>query len=278
VGFVTRHKGRDLKIPQYRQDLMTAIEKDLLNDDDVLAVFYGGSIGNESMDLYSDIDLRIVVLPEKFQEFILNKKNRPKKWGNVLYFEDLGPFVTYSIAHYDCFVKVDTFYYKPEDIQPSVWLKNIKIIKDTNGMLADILEKSMALSYEPTIEEFELWRTKFFAYFHEAYRRVMRKEYYYALKCIDSLRLSMATAWYMEAGIQPNTFGDWAKYEGERSKLKAWQLSLLESWGCGRNPLEIMNVMKSIVPEFKRVHKNLCNKLGIEENPEWVNRIIDMAI
>ena len=103
---------------------------------------------------------------------------------------------------------MDTFYYKPEDIQPSVWLKNIKIIKDTDGMLADILDKSMALSYEPTIDEFELWRTKFFAYFHEAYRRVMRKEYYYALKCIDGLRLSMATAWYMEVGIQPNTFGD----------------------------------------------------------------------
>jgi hypothetical protein len=44
-------------------------------------------------------------------------------------------------------------------------LKNIKIIKDTDGMLADILDESMALSYEPTIEEFELWRTKFFAYF-----------------------------------------------------------------------------------------------------------------
>lgn len=74
MGFVTRHKERDLEIPKHRQDLMTAIEKDLFNDDDVLAVFYGGSIGSENMDLYSDIDLRIVVLPEKFQAFISNKK------------------------------------------------------------------------------------------------------------------------------------------------------------------------------------------------------------
>jgi hypothetical protein len=36
--------------------------------------------------------------------------------------------------------------------------------------------------------------------------------------------------------------------------------------------------MKSIVAEFKRVHKNLCNKVGIEENPEWVDKIINMAI
>lgn len=40
----------------------------------------------------------------------------------------------------------------------------------------------------------------------------------------------------------------------------------------------MMNVMKSIVPEFKRVHKNLCNMLGIEENPEWVNRIINIYL
>lgn len=38
--------------------------------------------------------------------------------------------------------------------------------------------------------------------------------------------------------------------------------------------------MKRIVPEFKRVHKNLCHKLGIEENPELngLMEIIDVVI
>lgn len=31
-------------------------------------------------------------------------------------------------------------------------------------------------------------------------------------------RLSLVTAWYMDAGIQPNTFEDWAKLEGSRSQ------------------------------------------------------------
>ncbi|WP_018931203.1 aminoglycoside 6-adenylyltransferase [Gracilibacillus lacisalsi] len=278
MGFVSRHFERDLKIPKHRQDLINSIEKDLLNDDDVLGVFYGGSIGNDNTDLYSDIDLRIVVSPEKFQEFILNKKERLKRWGNVVYFEDLGPDVTYSIAHYDCFIKIDTFYYKFEDIKPSVWLQNIKIVRDLDGQLEDTLNKSTSLSYKPSREEIEFWRTKFFAHFHEAYRRAMRKELYYALKCIDSLRLSMITGWYMEVGIQPNAFGDWAKYEGERSKLIDWQLSLLDSWECGRDVSEIINVMKSIVPEFKRVHLNICNKFGIEERTEWVDEIVHMAI
>jgi hypothetical protein len=106
----------------------------------------------------------------------------------------------------------------------------------------------------------------------------MRKGMYYALHCVDQLRLSMTTAWYMEAGIQPNAFGDWAKIEGNRSKWQDWQRSLLESWDCNRDPFAIMNVVKRIVPEFKRVHKSLCEKLQIEENPEWVDKVLNMVI
>ncbi|SET96409.1 hypothetical protein SAMN05421676_11287 [Salinibacillus kushneri] len=106
----------------------------------------------------------------------------------------------------------------------------------------------------------------------------MRKEYYYALNCIDKLRLSMSTAWYMNSGIQPNTFGDWAKYEGERSKLEDWQKSLLESWECGRNTIQIINVLKSIVFEFKKVHRSLCDKLEIKYDSEWVNKVVNMVL
>jgi hypothetical protein len=61
----------------------------------------------------------------------------------------------------------------------------------------------MGLTYMPTIQEIELLRTKFFAYVHKAYRRVVRKEIYYALHCLDNLRLSMTTVRYMNEGIQP---------------------------------------------------------------------------
>jgi hypothetical protein len=277
VGFETNYKKRDIEIPKHRQILLNAIQQDLLSDENVLAVFYGGSLGNKNTDLYSDIDLRILVKDEVFEEYRLNKKQRAKNWGNVLFYEDF-PWATHSIAHYDTFVKVDTFYYKKKDIQPSVWLQNIKIVHDTTGLIEDVLAKSMDLSYEPTVQELEIWRTKFFAYVHEAYRRVMRKEIYYALHCIDNLRLSMATAWYMEAGIQPNTFGDWAKLEGERSKLKDWQLSLLIEWHSNREPNEILNVIRSIVPEFIKIHKSLCEQLMVEENPKWVNEILDMVV
>lgn len=33
-----------------------------------------------------------------------------------------------------------------------------------------------------------------------------------------------------------------------------------------------------MLPEFKKVHRVLCEKLGIEEIPEWVDEIIDMVL
>lgn len=273
MGFEWKHKKRDLEIPKHRAKLMENIELDLMNDDQVLAVYYGGSIGNRNTDLYSDIDLRIVVNDDHFEEYRINKKQRAKKWGNVLFFEDF-PWSTYSIAHYDTFIKVDTFYYRMTDIQPSIWLQNIKIVLDRTGIMKKTLQQSNALSYVPTIEEVETWRTKFFAYVHETYRRIMREEIYYSLQCIDYLRFSMVTAWYMEMGIQPNTFGDWAKIEGNQSRLTDCQLSLLKQWFSKRNPNEMLQVIKNMIPEFKRVHKSLCKQIGLDQDPKWVDQVL----
>ncbi|KGP91819.1 hypothetical protein N780_15745 [Pontibacillus chungwhensis BH030062] len=272
----SKHLERDLKIPRDRQTMLSQIEQDLINDENVLAVFYGGSIGKQNTDLYSDIDLRILVKDEVFEEYRLTKKERAKNWGNVLYFEDI-PWATYTVAHYDSFIKVDAFYYKTEFIQPSTWLQNINIVYDKTGFMGEVLVKSEILSYSPSFQEVEIWRTKFFAYVHEAYRRVNRKEMFYALSCLDNLRLSMVTAWYMDKGLQPNAFGDWAKYEGERSELDSWQLSLLASWHSSREAHDLMNVIEKIIPEFKKTHKSLCEKVGIEENPEWVDEIFGMV-
>lgn len=116
------------------------------------------------------------------------------------------------------------------------------------------------------------------AYAYEAYRRVMRREIYYALDCLDKLRLSFVAGWHMDTGLQPNTFGDWAKVEGERSSLTEQQLDLLDKWNAGRNPEEIMNVIESMVPEFLEVHRRLCGKLGIEENREGIEKILRMVV
>ncbi|WP_332633788.1 nucleotidyltransferase domain-containing protein [Halalkalibacter flavus] len=262
-----------------RLKLRTAIKNDLSKDEEVLAIFYGGSIARGNDDLYSDLDLRVVVTEDSHSKHITRKKERAKNWGDVLFFEDRGPFVPYSIAHFKNFVKVDTFYYKPQDLQASIYLKEeADIDYDPYGLVKEAKEKSQEKIYELTFDEFDTWRGKFFGYLHEAYRRVMRNETYYALQSVDWMRWSIVTGWYLEKGYLPNEPGSWSKYEGERSKLEEWQLSLLESWDCNRNQQSIVNAYKLMIPEFKRVHKALSKKLNIEEMPEWVDEIFNEVL
>lgn len=129
---------------------MNEIEKDLFADENVIGVFYSGSIGNGNSDLYSDIDLRIVVKDEVFEAYISAKRQRAQNWGTVLFFEDF-PWTNYSIAHYDSFIKIDTFYYRKAEVRPSVWLKNIQIIRDTDHFLQEVHIASSKLSYAPSV-------------------------------------------------------------------------------------------------------------------------------
>lgn len=138
------------------QKIRIAIKNDLSNDKEVLAIFYGGSIARGNNDLYSDLDLRVVVTEEAYSKYIANKKERARNWGEVLYFEDRGSYVPYSIAHFKNFVKVDTFYYKPQDLQPSVYLKEeVEIEYDPYELAKDAKEKSQDKNYELTLDEFE---------------------------------------------------------------------------------------------------------------------------
>lgn len=138
--------------------------------------------------------------------------------GKRLIFEDV-PWTNYSVAHYDTFLKVDSFYYRKRDLEPSVWLQDIKIVADSDGFMSGIVEESRKLRYEPSVGEVELSWSKFLAHSNEIYRRASRGEWNYTLNCLSHLRMIVATAWYMDKGIQPNTLGDWAKYEGLRSLL-----------------------------------------------------------
>ncbi|MDN7240811.1 hypothetical protein QWY14_03370 [Planococcus sp. N028] len=212
----------------------------------------------------------------------MNLLQRSETWqsgtGGYCFFEEMDPRSPYTVAHYDDFIKVDTFYYQPKNLTPSVWLKEIKIVKDSNGLMEGIQSSSQLLDYVPTKEEVAIWRNKFLANLHESYRRAMRGEVYYALKSLDSLRLSMASGWYMAQGIQPNGYGYWTHYEGEKSRLTAEQQSHLASWYAGRDASDIVAVSREMLLEFKKVHQSLCEKTGDEENLSRLDEIINLVL
>ncbi|MFH0068036.1 hypothetical protein [Peribacillus sp. NPDC056705] len=45
-------------------------------------------------------------------------------------------------------------------------------------------------------------------------------------------------------------YGVWTKIEGNRSILAKKQLSLLESWDCGRDSNEMIKTLRRMIPEF----------------------------
>lgn len=279
LSLMSRFKERDLKLPQYRENLLKNAVQDLKNDADVLAIYLGGSLAKGNFDYYSDIDLHIIVTPEKKIDFIQEKRNRPKRWGEVLYYEDTSPRRPVIVVHYDCFVKVDTWYHEPNEIQKSLWMQGLKALHDPRDLLKEVIEQSNLLEYNLSADEVELWRGKIFAYIHEAYRSLMRDECYDAMSYLDKFRWMIARGWYMEKGIRVDSaWGVWSKLEGKRSDLEDWQLSMLYTWHSSLEPNDTMKTISSMIPEFMRLHRTLCQKTGLNENKEWCKKVIGLVV
>jgi hypothetical protein len=273
----SRHAERDNQLPAIRKQFLERIKEDLCHDSAILALFIVGSVAEQKDDLYSDIDLRAVVPDERLSDWIEEKRERAKQWGDVLFFEEPSLASPYTVIHYANFLKVDWFLYARSEWRPSVWWQNIHILHDPYGIAKETHRQSLQLRYRVKDSEVEEWRRKVLAYLHETYRRVMRGEWYYALKMVDSLRLYVVAGWDMEAG-RPPRYGDWAHAEGERSRFSIWQQQLLAGWYCGRDSAEIMETVRSMLPELHDLHRRLCRMTGLEERREWWQAAIEMVM
>lgn len=279
MGLVSRHLKRDEELPLLRTRLLESALSDLTGNPNVLAIYLGGSLGKGNFDTYSDIDLHIIVTPETKKEFIKNKRKRSSTWGNVLYYEESSPTSPVVVTHFDCFIKVDSWYKTLDEVIPSIWLKGLKPLYDPSNILAPLLREANEQIYKVEVEDISFWKTKVFAFLHETYRAVMRNELYYALSNIDRVRWLIADGWYMEVDKHlDSSYGVWSKVEGARSELQGWQLSLLESWSCSRESREIMKTMASMYPELFRLNKILCQKVGIDDEEKKFKEIIHMIL
>lgn len=279
AGFVSKHIERDALLPKQRVILLENALKDLSADPDVLAIYIAGSLAKGNHDNYSDIDLHTIVIPKRKAEFLKGKRDRANNWGDVSFHEDYNPSSPYVVTHYDTFVKVDSWYHAPEEIVPSIWLKEAEVLYDPFNILSHVINESAKQVYKPSPDEVEHWRGKLLAFVHETYRAVMRREMLYALSNLDKIRWLIVSGWYMEMEVHVDVpYGVWTKIEGNRSILAKKQLSLLESWDCGRDSNEMIKTLRRMIPEFLRLNKCLCTQVGVEINEGHIKRIMDMVI
>ncbi len=265
---------RDGGLPAHRDSLLENAVTDLRSDPNVLGIYLSGSLAKGNADLYSDIDLHVLVRTESKGDFINKKRERSGRWGEVMFFEGVStsPVI---VAHYDCFVKVDCWYHAPEEFVPSLWLRGAEVLYDPSNLITDVIKKSADINYKLSSEEVAFWRGKVLSFIHETYRAVMRNEVYYAYANVDRVRWLIASGWYMELGEHlDGSYGVWSKVESKRGKLKEHQLSLLVDWKCNPESNEMMDLIERMTPEFIRLNKVLSDQVGIEANEARIQKCI----
>lgn len=75
MAFNSRHQIRDETLLGVREQLFKAAVKDLKEDPNVVGIYLAGSLAKANDDLYSDIDLHIIVTSESLDRFIARKKD-----------------------------------------------------------------------------------------------------------------------------------------------------------------------------------------------------------
>ncbi|GGI39121.1 hypothetical protein [Mammaliicoccus stepanovicii] len=199
------------------------IEQFIYSNDEILAAYYGGSIARNDSDNYSDIDLRLVVNKQTYKDKLLCKFI--DLFENKLFIEDKAN--NFSVFHLNDLFKIDVFVFYKDELTPNIWLNNIDIIKDKDNFLSQIKNQSdKTVTISPG--RISYIRNKYLAYLIETYKREKRKEFHYVNYSINMMANIICYLWYLDIDDEPNSVGDWSKYQGTRSKLNPYRLDILD--------------------------------------------------
>ncbi|WP_436883296.1 nucleotidyltransferase domain-containing protein [Mammaliicoccus sciuri] len=198
------------------------VEQFIYNNDKILAAYYGGSIARNDSDSYSDIDLRLVVNEQTYKEKLLS--DFINSFENKLFIEDKTN--NFSVFHLNDLLKIDVFIFYKDELTPNIWLNNIDIIKDKNNFLSQIKSQS-DITVTISLERIAYIRNKYLAYLIETYKREKREEFHYVDYSINMMANIICYLWYLDIDEEPNSLGDWSKYQGTRSKLNPYRLDIL---------------------------------------------------
>jgi streptomycin adenylyltransferase len=178
--------------PEHRGLLARAVGH-FLGDTRVPGLLLGGSFVCGTPDFYSDLDLYIVVGDEYFGDVLAEKNTAAAVTGQVLtgFVPDhLGPGGDEMyIAVYDGPVKVDFNYVRRSSVRPSWKMAARLILKDTDGMLAEVIRASAGLAPPPPSREMlEALQHKFWTWCWYVFGKIVRGELWEALDGVHTIR------------------------------------------------------------------------------------------
>ncbi|MGY3766592.1 hypothetical protein ACWOAH_08625 [Vagococcus vulneris] len=246
----------DSNLPVERDRLKNRLIRLVKEDNDIVGCFFGGSIGTKRADNYSNIDARIVL-----RDGINTKKKQLDiihTIGEILFIESFRE--DFSIIHYVTFIKLDLYVYTESTLQPSLWIKEIDIVKD-NGLIQRVMEYSQSIQYRASQEDFDLLLNRYYANYFELYRCWKRGEINHLEFISLAMKQSLVSLWYMAKGICPNQLYDWSKYEGQRSQLSHLEKAFLASY----TPLDIKE-LSGFTKEISILMLEVAEKVAVYNN------------
>jgi predicted nucleotidyltransferase len=185
---------REQRLIEARDQLLAFAQQVFASNQDVVGVFLSGSLAAGSSDAYSDIDLRVVVRPEREAWFIEHRCEIPRHWPDFL-FNEWRPGTRHCVSHFRFFVKIDIFYFSENSLLPSPWYTlPTRILFDPHGLIERLLQASGDFRFEITDEDLDYSISKGLAAAHEVYRRTHRQELIFAQTLLDELRFHIIQA------------------------------------------------------------------------------------
>src|SRR5579863_2410615 len=146
---------RESALIDARDQLLSSAHQHFTSDADVVGLFLSGSLAAGSSDAYSDIDLRVVVLPEREAWFIEHRCEIPRSWPGFL-FNEWRPGARHCVSHFRYFVKIDIFYFSEKSLQPSPWYGlPTRVLFDPHGVIERLLRASAGLRFEVTDKDLD---------------------------------------------------------------------------------------------------------------------------
>ena len=242
---------------------------------EVLAVFLSGSIPAKTEDAYSDIDLRVVVQPRAFDEFLFqNKLEYPKNFGTLLFneFSDATPQI--CVSHFAPFNKLDIVYYRPQDLKPSYYYQQpLEVFHDPKKLVKECIKASKNLPIEPSTNKISQTINKIYANAHEAYRRIKREEIVYAQALIMDINklIIMLDDWLNERFSASNPFG-----KCER-RIKPELFNFIQHSYSFNNPADLMQNLKAQSLIAQKIILNVNARFKLTSDHDGLAIIIDLC-
>ena len=261
-----------------RQRLLDRVVEYFLAKEGVEALYIQGSVAAGSTDEFSDIDFRVVIQPEVYEQYISERFFAPKHWGEWLYNEWAGSFWV-CVSHFKPFNKIDVLYFKPKHLQPSLWFSlPTQVIYDPKGLVQQVIQASQGLKITLDIGEIDRLISKGLAYAEEVYRRVMRDELFYAQSLLDSFRgiLMQLDDYFRNSPSLHSASASHFEQRGSKTLIR-----VLKSSYAALDKPSILHALGELLKVYQnqvvKLHKALSLQRDKEADLYWSNTILELC-